>query len=77
VTNLKKNNEVPGEIKSIPPGTSLVVLKNPPKKDGTITTREQIKDEKGKFIKKVKPLIPTVEFVRARRKRLAQVRSDG
>ena len=37
---------------------------------------EVLKDEKGRFIKKVKPLIPTIEFTRAERKKLNNVRSD-
>lgn len=48
--------------------TSLVV-RNP---DG-ITTREVQKDEKGRFIKKPKPLLPTIEFTRAERKALNAV----
>lgn len=40
-------------------------------------TRIQQKDAKGKWLKKVKPLIPTVEFTRAERKALNKVRPDG
>lgn len=36
--------------------------------------REMQKDSKGRFLAKKKPLIPTIEYVRARRKRLAKVR---
>jgi len=60
-----------------PPGTSIVVVKNPVAKDGSVTYREVLKDEHGKFIKKVKPLPATIEFVRSRRKRLLQPNADG
>jgi hypothetical protein len=39
--------------------------------------REAQKDSKGRFLSKPKPLIPTIEFVRERRKRLAKARKDG
>lgn len=52
-----------------PASTALSVVKNP---NGTF--REQGRDEKGRLMKKPKPLIPTVEYVRARRKRLASIR---
>ncbi len=54
-----------------PPGTSLVIV---PTKEGG--TREMIRNEKGHFVKKPKPLIPTVEFTRAERKKLNAVRAD-
>lgn len=54
-----------------------VAIKNPPNKDGVVTVREVQKDNKGRFLKKPKPLIPTIEFVRARRKKLTQMRSEG
>lgn len=58
-------------VTPLPEGvTSLVVLN----KNGTI--REALKDEKGRFVKKAKPLIPTIEFTRAERKKLNSVRSD-
>ena len=40
-------------------------------------THIQQKDAKGKWLKKVKPLIPTVEFTRKERKALSKVRADG
>lgn len=55
-----------------PSGVTTLVVRNP---DG-ITSREVQKDSKGRFLKKVKPLIPTIEYVRARRKRLASIRKD-
>lgn len=64
-------------VPNLPPGTSLVAVRNQPNKDGVVTSREMLKDTKGRFVKKPKPLLPTVEFVRARRKRLAQVNADG
>jgi hypothetical protein len=36
-----------------------------------------IRSEKGTFVKKSKPLIPTIEFTRGERKALARVREDG
>ena len=54
-----------------PPGTSLVIV---PTKEGG--TREMIRNEKGHFVKKPKPLIPTVEFTRKERKILSKIRSD-
>ena len=63
------------EIKPpLPEGVTSLMVRNP---DG-VTVSERLKNAKGQFVKKPKPLIPTVEFIRARRKRLAQVReSDG
>ena len=46
-----------------PEGTALVIVKT---KEGG--TREMIRSEKGTFVKKPKPLIPTVEFTRKERK---------
>jgi hypothetical protein len=58
-------------VTPLPEGvTSLVVVNQ----HGA--AREMLKDEKGRFIKKTKPLIPTVEFTRAERKKLNNVRSD-
>jgi hypothetical protein len=54
-----------------PPGTSLVIV---PTAQGGV--REMIRNEKGHFVKKPKPLIPTVEFTRAERKKLNSVRAD-
>ena len=56
----------------LPEGTSLVFVKN---QHGAV--REMLKDNKtGHFIKKAKPLIPTIEFTRAERKKLNSVRAD-
>ena len=58
-------------VTPLPEGvTSLVVVNQ----HGA--AREMLKDEKGRFVKKQKPLIPTVEFTRAERKKLSNVRSD-
>lgn len=72
-----EEKDQPQAVPNTPPGTSLVVVRNQPNKEGVVTTREMLKDSKGKFVKKVKPLLPTIEFVRARRKRLAQINEDG
>ncbi len=72
-----ETKDKPQAAPNVPPGTSLVVVRNQPNKDGVVTSREMLKDSKGKFVKKIKPLLPTIEFVRARRKRLAQVNKDG
>jgi hypothetical protein len=52
--------------------TSLVII---PTKEGG--TREMLRTPGGTFAKKPKPLIPTVDFVRARRKRLISTRKDN
>ena len=55
-----------------PESTALVIV---PTKEGD--TREMIRDTgSGKFVKKTRPLIPTIEFTRAERKKLNAVRSD-
>ena len=54
-----------------PEGTSLVIVKT---KEGG--TRELLRSGKGTFVKKPKPLIPTLEFTRRERKILNTVRSD-
>ena len=55
-----------------PESTALVIVKT---KEGE--TREMIRDTgSGKFVKKTRPLIPTIEFTRAERKKLNAVRSD-
>jgi hypothetical protein len=46
-----------------PEGTSLVIVRT---KEGGL--REMIRSEKGTFVKKSKPLIPTIEFTRKERK---------
>ena len=55
---------------------------NPPEVTTLTITRygkphTQQKDAQGKWLKKVKPLIPTVEFTRAERKALSKVRESG
>jgi hypothetical protein len=55
---------------------------NPPEVTTLTITRygkpyTQQKDVQGKWLKKVKPLIPTVEFTRAERKALSKVRESG
>ena len=55
----------------LPEGVTAIVVAN---QHGAI--REALKDEKGRFVKKQKPLIPTIEFTRAERKKLNTVRSD-
>ena len=58
--------------KNAPESTTLVIVKT---KEGE--TREMIRDTgSGKFVKKTRPLIPTIEFTRAERKKLNAVRSD-
>ena len=58
---------------SLPEGVTSLVVTN---QYGHI--RETQKDTKtGRFLAKKRPLIPTVEFVRARRKRLMRVREDN
>ena len=51
-------------------GVTSLVVRNPKDKDGVVTTREALKNTKGQFVKKPKPLLPTVEFTRAERKAL-------
>src|ERR1019366_6640492 len=54
----------------LPEGVTAIIVAN---QHGAL--HEVIKDGKsGKFLAKKKPLIPTIEYVRARRKRLAKVR---
>lgn len=55
----------------LPENTSLVIVRT---KEGG--TREMLRSDKGTFVKKVKPLIPSIEFTRAERKKLSAVRSD-
>ena len=58
-------------VTPLPEGVTSIVVVN---QHGA--AREMLKDEKGRFVKKQKPLIPTVEFTRAERKKLSNVRSD-
>ena len=51
---------------------TAIMVRNP---DG-VTVSERLKDEKGRFVKKPKPLIPTIEFTRSERKKLNSVRQD-
>jgi hypothetical protein len=60
----------------LPEGTKSLVVRNQPNKEGIVTTREVLVNEKGRFVKKPKPLIPTIEFTRSERKLLNKVRSD-
>ena len=65
-----KKNEAQADAQN-PPDALTVVLRNP---DGS--PRTQLRGKGGQFVRKPKPLIPTVEFVRERRKRLAGIRKD-
>lgn len=65
-----KKNEAQAGTQN-PPETTAIALRNP---DGSI--RQQLRGKGGTFVRKPKPLIPTIEFVRERRKRLAGVRKD-
>ncbi len=65
-SDVKKN-----EPRAEKPSGALVVVKNV---DGTM--REVVRTACGTFAKKHKPLIPTIEFTRAERKKLNSVRSD-
>ncbi len=56
-----------------PSGVTTLTVRNP---DG-LTHREVQKDSKGRFMKKVKPLPPTIEFTRAERKALLKASEDG
>lgn len=73
--NSDKKTEASGGA-MLPPGVTSITIRNPLGKDGKETFREMLKDENGKFIKKARPPIPTVDFIRQRRKRLAQI-TDG
>lgn len=64
-------NKPQADLNPLPEGTSLVVVRT---KEGG--TREMLRNEKGTFVKKPKPLIPTLEFTRSERKKLNTVRSD-
>lgn len=59
-----------------PSGITTIVVRNPINKDGIVTVREVQKNKEGRFLAKPKPLYPTIEFVRSRRKRLTQIRKD-
>ena len=60
------------DLKPLPEGTSLIVVRT---KEGT--TRELLKKANGQFARKPKPLIPTEEFTRQRRKRMMRINSAG
>jgi hypothetical protein len=58
------SKDQPQALPQVPPeGTSLVIVRT---KEGGL--REMIRSEKGTFVKKSKPLIPTIEFTRKERK---------
>jgi hypothetical protein len=57
------NSEPKPISQELPEGTSLVVVKT---KEGGV--REMLRSDKGHFVKKPKPLIPTIEFTRRIRK---------
>ena len=59
-----------------PEGTTAMIVRNPVTKDGVSTTREVLKNAKGQFVKKPKPLIPTIEFTRRERKKLYSPSKD-
>jgi hypothetical protein len=61
---------------SLPEGVTSLVVRNPKDKDGVTTTREVLKNAKGQFVKKPKPLIPTIEFTRRERKKLYSPSKD-
>jgi hypothetical protein len=65
------SKDQPQAIQTLPEGTSLAIVKT---KEGGV--REMLRSETGKFVKKPKPLIPTLEFTRKERKILNTVRSD-
>jgi len=76
---MEENSEkkpAPQAASQNPPGTTSITVRNPLGKDGVQTYREVLKDKDGKFIKKARPPIPVIDFVRAGRKRLAQIRKD-
>lgn len=54
-----------------PPEVTAIAVRNV---DGSV--RQALKDKSGKFVRKERPLIPTIEFVRDRRKRLTKVRQN-
>ena len=66
----EKNNTQAGTQN--PPETTAITLRNP---DGTL--RQQLRGKGGTFVKKPKPLIPTIEFTRAERKALMKAAEDG
>ena len=60
----KDSKDEPQALPMVPPeSTSLVIIRN---KDGS--TREALRNKNGSFVKKPKPLIPTIEFTRKERK---------
>jgi len=63
-------DKLPEGIENLPGVTTLTITRY-----GKPHTQQ--KDAQGKWLKKVKPLIPTVEFTRAERKALSKVRADG
>lgn len=73
---MEDSKEISQTETKIPSENKLIIVRNKPTKDGVVTTREVEIDKSGKFVKKPKPLIPTIEFTRAERKKLNSVRSD-
>ncbi|MGA7854808.1 MAG: hypothetical protein WCA15_15890 [Candidatus Acidiferrales bacterium] len=65
------SKDKPQQDSQNPAGTTSIMVAN---QHGHL--REMQKDEKGRFIAKKKPLIPTIEFLRGRRKRLMQVKNN-
>jgi hypothetical protein len=63
-------DKLPEGIENLPGVTTLTITRY-----GKPHTQQ--KDAQGKWLKKVKPLIPTVEFTRAERKFLNKARADG
>lgn len=65
------------QVEEKPTGVTTLVIANHLTKDGVATSREVQKDEKGRFIKKVRPLPPTIEFTRMERKALLKAEKAG
>lgn len=69
MSDSEEKNKTPQEN---PAGTTKLVIV---RKDGTL--RELLKGADGKFARKPRPLIPTEEFIRARRKRMMKTNGQG
>lgn len=67
-----EEKKTPQMDKENPSGVTTLMVAN---QHGHI--REMQKDEKGRFLKKAKPLIPTIEFTRKERKLLYKTREQG
>ena|ERR1700674_2168155 len=57
----------------LPEGVTSLMVRGP---DG-ISVSERLKNAKGQFVKKPKPLLPTIEFTRAERKALNKAAKEG